>query len=197
LKHFHISKKVSGMSGILFPIIATIFIFISILLNRDWFSFSENALSDLGALSTPYNFVFNLGLIVSGIIAIIFALGLKKISNDDIFGKIGTTSFILGMIFLTSLGFLPTGLPLHTEAAISFFVLTVLGIIFIGVSEIRSEESRIYGVYIFSIIILLLSSIALIANVPHDIGVAIPEAIASVGIAEFTITYSLRMLDIA
>jgi len=50
--------KIAGMCGILGPIIAFGSIATSVLLHP-WFSWADNALSDLGAIGTSYNRVFN------------------------------------------------------------------------------------------------------------------------------------------
>ena len=97
---------IAGAAGISLPVVAFVFITLGIS-GASWFSWTTNALSDLGVFS-PTAFVFNGGLIVVGILLLIFVLGVSKhlprLSNVCLFiaggslvgiGLVPETSFIL------------------------------------------------------------------------------------------------------
>jgi len=67
--------KISGACGILTPIVAFTCIFLAIASYPE-FSWTGNALSDLGVQEGVTAVLFNSGLIFSGILALIFASGL-------------------------------------------------------------------------------------------------------------------------
>ena len=67
--------KISGVCGILTPLVAFTFISLAIA-SSPQFSWTDNALSDLGVVEGVTAVLFNSGLIIGGILAIIFASGL-------------------------------------------------------------------------------------------------------------------------
>lgn len=66
-------------SGILAALVGFFTIGISIYIHSDWFSWSHNALSDLGAVGTVHAAVFNWGMIITGILGLTF--GVKLIEH--------------------------------------------------------------------------------------------------------------------
>ena len=70
--------RLSGVCGILTPIIAFVCIFLAIN-SAPEFSWTENALSDLGVMPGATSAFFNFGLIVSGILGFVFAASLFRV----------------------------------------------------------------------------------------------------------------------
>ena len=70
-------KKLTGLCGILIPIVFLTGILIAMLYSP-WFKWTNNALSDLGAEGISA-FFFNNTLIFDGLLALIFSIGLIKI----------------------------------------------------------------------------------------------------------------------
>jgi len=64
--------KISGVSGVLAPLVAFTLISLAIT-SHPQFSWTGNALSDLGVVEGVTAVLFNSGLIIGGILAIIFA----------------------------------------------------------------------------------------------------------------------------
>ena len=187
-----ISKKLAGTSGVLGPVIAIIFIAISISLNP-WFSWPDNALSDLGAIGESYNLIYNFGLIVSGIAGILLTGRLPSITNKKI-GWIGTVVFGAGMFSLILIGVFPSGTSPHVTVSWAFFLLAAIGIIIIGIDQLWNSRSRPWGVFCLSIVFLAITSVILIDTIPYDLGAAIPEAIGAISISEFSISFGGRLL---
>jgi len=115
--------KFAGISGILAPLIAFTCIALAIA-SSPKFSWTENALSDLGAQEGLTAIAFNSGLILGGILALIFAFGLFIFMQGKLTGRISAFLFILDILALTAIGVLPESVePMHYYASIVFFVL--------------------------------------------------------------------------
>jgi len=84
----------------------------------------RQSISDLGSSKSPNPYIFNVGVILSSIFFLIFAVNLFKIYEDVAFkfSAYFFASFILIAIFTE-------GTPLHLPAAITFFLLSFIAII--------------------------------------------------------------------
>lgn len=189
-----ISRKTSGLCGILGPILALLFIFLSIHLHS-WFSWPDNALSDLGALETSHNWIFNLGLVLSGTAGSIFSLGLLR-SLDRKVGVGGAIVFGVGMFFLILIGIFPSGTSPHVSVSTAFYSLCAIGMLIVGVDQLRVKSDRIWGVFTLSVVFLAIGSLILIRTIPCELGAAIPEVIGAIAISEFSISHGARSLNI-
>ncbi|MBC7090521.1 MAG: DUF998 domain-containing protein [Nitrososphaeria archaeon] len=69
--------------GPLALIIAWATIFVSIMVNP-WFNLFKGALSDLGALGLGTNYIFNTGLILTGIVFAIYAGFLERVLRNRV-----------------------------------------------------------------------------------------------------------------
>ncbi len=183
-----------GLFGILSPIIAFLFISISILVHP-WFSFADNALSELGAVNTPYNIIFNFGLVLAGSTGLIFTLGLSKLLQSRL-ENIGGLLFGGGTFFLIMIGVFPMGTSPHFIVSVIFYTLCTLGMIIIGTGKILRKSERIWGIFTLSIVILGLISVVLLTTIPYDLGAAIPEIIGAIVFAEFSIIFGARLAEI-
>jgi len=113
--------KVSATCALLSPIVAYIGIGLAIL-QAPWFSWSRNALSDLGASpeSAPY---FNTALIIAGLLLIVFALYL--ISRPMALIRAAGVLLCASSIALACIGVFPeTVHPHHFIASVAFFIIT-------------------------------------------------------------------------
>lgn len=203
-----ISSRTAGLCGIVGPVIAVIFIGASISIHP-WFSFADNALSDLGAIGTTHSYVFNIGLILTGIFGLVFAIGLIRFLERRL-GQIGAAIFGAGTFSLILIGIFPEGMSLHYPVSIGFFALAALGILIEGIDQLRNPSSRPWGVLIICILLLAGASIILTTTIPYDFSqglvhgpsnalsfpIAISETIGSIFYGEFTIVFGARMLDV-
>ena len=130
-------KRIYRYAGILAPIVALGSIILAIL-THPWFSFSENAISDLGAIDVEKNYILNYGLVISGILATIYSIGLYGEQRSDL-GRFGSLLFLIASLFLTMIGVFPEGTPLHFPISVSFFILMYVSILLIGISTYDSE----------------------------------------------------------
>lgn len=189
-----VSARTAGLCGILGPAIAFGSIAASIHLHP-WFSWADNALSDLGATGTSHNMVFNLGLIAAGIAGLVFTLELPRLVSRRA-GLAGVTILGAGMISLILIGAFPSGTSPHRAVSVTFYALCLVGLVVLGFDQLRERSDRAWGAFILSTVGLALAAIGLCTTIPYELGAAIPEIIGAIAILEFSIVFGARLLDL-
>ncbi|KXA97652.1 hypothetical protein AKJ38_00670 [candidate division MSBL1 archaeon SCGC-AAA259I14] len=182
-------KKINLLSlmGIITPIAGFFTIFISIYLH-DWFSWSGNALSDLGALGVQYANVYNYGLIFTSILGLIFVISLFSFLRH-IVSRFGVLIFAVGLIFLIAVAVFPSGTSPHVMVSLSFFGFCALGILLVGVGE-SLEKSRLG--YLSLALVTVGTPLAYLSAVRFT-GAAIPEMVGVICFSVFSISYALKI----
>ena len=155
--------------GFLSPL--TSFIFIAAAIHVHHFQFSGNALSDMGRVGLEKNYIFNSGLILSGIFGFIFSISL--LNELKKYEKIPGSIFLIATVFLICIGVFPEGTDPHFFFSVMFYLLAALSIFIFGVSIIFRDRKM----GIFSIFTPIIGMI--LALVPHWNGIAIPETIGA------------------
>jgi hypothetical membrane protein len=98
-------QRAAAACGIAAPILSGI-VAVSVGYLHPGYSFAEQRLSELGASGAPYAFVFNvLGLMTSGVLVAVLALGLYSEFSHDRVAKIGC-----GLLTLSGASLLMTGI---------------------------------------------------------------------------------------
>ncbi len=109
---------VAGICGVLIPIV----IFTSIILamyGSPGFTWANNALSDLGVQGISA-FFFNNGIMLGGLLLLIFSIGLSKILKK----KTGPYMLAVSALALIGVGLFPkTVFLLHYISSATFFIL--------------------------------------------------------------------------
>jgi len=189
LKADYLKKFV--FSGFLAPLIGYSFIFIAIA-NAPWFSWEKNALSDLGAHAGS-DIIFNSGLMISGILLILFSIGLF-LYFEDYLSKIGASVLILDGIALFGIGLFPetTG-TLHLYFSIAFFVLFPIGYIILSIAFYLKDYNRKLSFLALTGAILAIIIWATPWNSFGITGVAIPEFLSSLVCSAWVIAMSFDM----
>ncbi len=183
----------SGAAGVIAPAIAFTCIILAILSYPD-FNWMSNALSDLGVqrgLTAP---LFNYGLIVSGLLAVVFAVGMLSYLREKILGKAGAAVFILATIALVSIGLFPENVgPMHYYASVAFFLLVPVAMIFL-VAGFYQLGRR--GVAWFTLLTGLVAAVPWVLQFAVDYvpNVAIPETISAVSASAWSIVVGSIML---
>lgn len=181
-----------GGNGILTPVIAFTFIALSIL-TYPRFSWINNALSDLGIVPGTTATLFNFGLYVSGLLILIFSIGLYKYLNKNIIGKIGAIIFAAASLALEGIGWAPENLhPFHYYFSVAFFSLVPISLLVIAGYFSSLRQNRLA---VFTLVIAILGATMwvlyfLIHYVP---GVAIPEALSAIVGSVWTIVVGWKM----
>jgi hypothetical membrane protein len=184
--------KTAAVCGILTPIIAFTCILTAIALYPP-FSWTENALSDLGIVEGATSMIFNGGLIASGILALAFAAGVNTYLQESITWKIGAFLFALDAIALMMIGVFPEKTAPHFPASLAFFALFPLAMLFIGTALTRKGEKKMAA---FSSIAAIFS-IAVWAfqyTVGFGKGVAIPETLTSLAVSAWALALGFKIL---
>lgn len=187
-----ISRKKSGLCGILTPVVALFFISVSILLHP-WFRWADNALSDLGALDTSHSLLYNMGMVTTGIMGLLFTVNLPQLMNGKV-GKAGVLIFAFGLVSLILVGVFPSGTAPHVTVSWAFFILCAVGLPIIGVDQLTSSQWA-WGAFVLSLVITGLLAVSLVNTIPYEIGAAIPEAIGALTFSEFSITFGIRLFQ--
>jgi len=180
--------KISGVIGVLTPIIAFTFILLAIAYSPQ-FSWTENALSDLGIQKGITAVLFNNGLIISGVLVILFATGLFRFLQEILLGKAGAFVFLLDAFALTAIGIFPENVkPLHFYASVAFFTLFPISMLFIGIALSRTSKIKL-GFFTFMAAVVA----AIVWALPFGEGVAIPETLSALFMSIWSIVLGFEM----
>ncbi len=186
------SLKIAGACGILTPLIAFTLI-LSAVASYPQFSWAINALSDLGIVPGVTLTLFNNGLILSGALALVFALGLFIYQNNTL-GKAGAVVFALACISLILIGIFPENIkPTHYMVSVAFFVLLPISLmITTGAFWLKRKKE----LALFTLAMSLAAALPWILYfaIEYVPGVAIPEAISGVAGSIWTVALGYKMI---
>jgi len=184
--------KISGISGIFTPIVAFTLISLAILFSSQ-FSWTENALSDLGVQEGVTAILFNSGLIIGGILSLLFALGLF-ILQKTILGRIGVLIFVLAAAALMVIGVFPENVkPTHYYASVAFFVLFPISLLIIGTAFLLTAKVKM-GSFTFLTAIVAPVMWTVQFSRPFVSDVAIPETVSALSASIWSIVLGFKML---
>jgi hypothetical membrane protein len=185
--------KLAGISGILAPIIAFTCILLAIA-SYPPFSWTNNALSDLGVQSGITASLFNSALILSGVLAILFAYGLFKILGNKALGNIGAFIFILAALALIGIGIFPESAGrIHYYFSVAFFTLIPLSACAIGATFLLKANLKM-GFFTFLVAIFAATVWIFQWTVGFGRNVAIPETLAALSASLWITVIGLKML---
>jgi len=156
-----------------------------------WFSWTGNALSDLGARANS-SALFNSGLIVGGVLIVVFALGLRQSLKGRALGNAGALAFLLTAAALCSVGILPEAAgDIHSYVSVAFFVLLVISLWLVGAALVQLGK-RGFG------LVMIIAGVfaAAVWALPWP-AVAIPELIAALAASACSITLGIRLFRLA
>jgi len=157
-----------------------------------WFTWTENALSDLGVHEAAI--LFNCSLMVGAILALIFATGLMQVMRQNTTGLIGTFLLILTAVSLFAIGFFPeTAGRIHLYVSIFFFALDALSMIFIGAALVMDSSTRKMGAISMFAGLFTAAVWIVFWNLPIK-GAAIPEILAGLAASAWVVIFSIRLL---
>jgi len=185
--------KIAGTCGIITPLIAFGCILLAIAYAPQ-FSWTDSALSDLGVMTNPTSVLFNLGLIVSGILAIVFAFGLLVFFNETVSGRIGGIMFVLDCLALICIGIFPeSAKPMHLYASVAFFAIFPLAMFLMTASFVLSSKHRM-ALFTFAIAVFAAVVWAAEFLVHYVPGVAIPETLSALAACLWVAVLSFNIL---
>ncbi|MGD6805937.1 MAG: DUF998 domain-containing protein [Candidatus Bathyarchaeia archaeon] len=186
-------KRVGAAAGIAAPIVAFTCI-LSAIASYPLFSWTNNALSDLGVVEGVTSVLFTSGLVTAGVLAVIFAaLGLFNYADSRL-GKAGSIVFAAACMALVLIGiFNENYRPTHYLVSVAFFALAPIGL-FILTSWLYRSRQR--GTAALTVAIGFIAAIPWILQftINYVPNVAIPETISALAVGAWAIIMSTKIL---
>jgi hypothetical membrane protein len=187
-------RRIGAASGILSPIIGFTCIIASITTYPS-FSWTNNALSDLGVVLGVTGPLFNIGLFISGFLAYAFALfGLYSFLGKSWLSKLGSVVFALATVALMAIAvFNEHYSPTHYYASVTFFVLAPISL-FIFTCAFWFEQQRRMAT--FTVLVGAAAALPWLLQFSFNYvpNVAIPEFVSGLAVSAWTIVLSTKML---
>lgn len=185
--------KICGICGVLSPMLSFTFISLSIVTFPE-FSWTENALSDLGVKEGFTAVLFNYGLIIGGIFALVFALGLFKFLQEKLLGRIGAFLFILDALSLVAIGVFPENFGrIHHYVSVMFFAFFPMSILIICATFLNIGKVKI-GLFTFAVALVVAIVWIMQFTVKFGSNVAIPETLSALSASAWSIILGIQML---
>ncbi|ASJ07497.1 DUF998 domain-containing protein [Thermococcus pacificus] len=176
-------EKLSAYISVFLPVIFLAGLTI-VLSKNPWFSFTDNALSDMGSLKNPERWYFNGFLMTFAVITFIAAFGAFRSGLSYL--------MIFASVSLFLVGVFPEELPYHSPSAVLFYVLALADIALVGIKLGRSGIS--FG-YLWSVLALLTFFLMFyLVNARVFKGLAIPEMIGAITILTWFVYIGLLRL---
>jgi hypothetical membrane protein len=180
--------RLAGLAGVLTPVLTLTAIFVSIALSP-WFSWHDNALSDMGVDAVAP--LFNGALLVGGSLYFVFAIGfLRWHGLHSKLAKTAAIAMIVGALGLFLIGvFTEDAGRIHYYVSATYFLATPLAYALWGSDWIR-RGAKLMG---WLSIAAGLTAFLMIAAVPHK-RIAVPEILAALTMGMWTFAMGLKML---
>jgi len=189
LKRMAVMKKVAGACGIASQVIGVTALTVSVFISP-WFSWRKDHLSAFGVDSSD-QLIYNSGLILAGILGVIFAIGLGRYFLSGRLGQVGTGGLILGSAAVFTMGVFPRNWDfIHGASTVSFFVCISLGLAIAGAAAINASQMA-WGVLTVAAGVLM----AAFQLIPGPLaGGAIAQVLACVPWSLWTIASGIMLL---
>jgi hypothetical membrane protein len=186
---------VSGIYGVLAPVLAFTFILLAVG-SYPQFSWTANALSDLGVVSGVTAGVFNSGLIICGVLCLTYAVGLYLLV-ESVIGRVGVFVFALACVSLVAIGTFPESVsPAHYMVSVAFFVLLPISLLVITAGFALKRQAKM-AVFTLAVAVVAALPWVLYFTVHYVSGVAVPEAVSGLAGGVWTVVLGYKMLQAA
>ena len=190
-------QRIGAASGIATPALAFTCILTAIY-SYPAFSWTNNALSDLGIVPGITGPLFNFGLYSSGLFAFSFAVfGLFTYLGKSWVGKIGALSFAATSLALMGIGFFPENVvPHHHLFSVAFFVLLPVSLFVITGAFALERQTKMV---LFTLLVAAAAALPwiLLFAVRYVSGVAIPEFASALAGSVWAVVLSYKMFKAA
>jgi hypothetical membrane protein len=184
--------RFAGICGILGSVLPLVMVLSATFLSS-WFSWSENALSELGVGEQAS--IFNSAMLLGGVLNFLFALGLYRYLGSGKLVRAGVFSIMVSSVSLALVGvFTVDSILMHGVAAFGYFMLTPAGFLLIGFGTKEGVIRKLsYGCGVAALLAIIGLPVVFLA-LPFKVGFAIPELIEGLIISAWTIYMSTRLL---
>jgi hypothetical membrane protein len=192
--HKTLKMRLSAVCGIFAPLVA--FACIAVAIPSDpTFSWTNNALSDLGVIYGVTGFIFNFGLVSCGFLTFIFAVfGLFNFFKSAV-GKAGSILFGGSAIALIAIGiFNENYSPTHYIVSVAFFVLAPISLLTLTAAAFMAHKTKLAAATVALAVTAALTWILQLTfnYVPN---VAIPETVSGLAVSIWIVMFGCVMLE--
>jgi hypothetical membrane protein len=179
--------RLAGLCGIVSPIVTLTLIFVAIA-QSPWFSWHDNALSDMGISQTPNS--FNAALLIGGVMYLMFVAGFFRwLGLTSPLSQLAAWLMLAGGIGLTLISIITEAAgSIHDVVAAAYFFVTPLAYALFGIDLFR-RGVRLRGALTIAAGV---AALLFITVVPHR-RIAVPEILAAVIIAAWTFSTGMMM----
>ncbi|NLF87757.1 DUF998 domain-containing protein [Candidatus Bathyarchaeota archaeon] len=186
-------KRFGVIAGFAAPVVAFLFISAAIA-SYPQFSWTHNALSDLGVVPGLTSALFTVGLIGGGVLALIFtAVGLYGFAGEKPVGKAGAVFFAAATASLILIGIFNEHFrPTHYIVSVAFFFFAPLAF-FILTAAFHMTGKRALAAFTLASAIVAAIVWILQLTIEYVPNVAIPETVSGLIIAAWVIALSTLM----
>ncbi|MBU0494677.1 MAG: DUF998 domain-containing protein [Chloroflexi bacterium] len=183
-------RRIAGLCGVVSPPLILGLILTAVTISP-WFSWQDNALSDMG--TSPAAWIFNTALIVGGLLNVGLALGMWQWAGPGWLPRLGSGGLFVAAVLLSLIGvFTEDHEAVHVAVAAGYFVLTPVGYLLLGTAWLR-RGVRVPGILTIAAGIAALLLIALTPH--HDThGIAVPEILAALVISCWSFSMGVILL---
>lgn len=187
-------QSMGALIGLTVPMLAFACIFIAIN-SYPAFSWTHNALSDLGVVPGMTSQTFNFGLFASGILGFTFSItGLFNYFNSNRVGKAGALAFAAATLALMSIGIFNEDFrPTHFIVSVLFFTILPIALWIITAGLYVKREIKL-AVFTVASSIAAATPWILYYTIHYAPNVAIPEFISSMAGSIWLVVISFKML---
>jgi hypothetical membrane protein len=188
-------QRIGAASGIVAPIVAFVCILTAIA-SYPTFSWTNNALSDLGVVSGITASLFNFGLLASGILAFNFAIfGLLTYSGKSWVGKIGSAVFAAATLALIGISvFNENFSPTHYLVSVAFFTLSPIALFILTIGFWLNHQRRMAA---FTVAVGVAAAMPwlLLFTFNYVPNVAIPEFLSALAVSIWAVILGKKMIS--
>jgi hypothetical membrane protein len=151
-------------------------------------------LSDLGVQAGPTSILFNYGLVASGLLALVFGIGLFGLLGSRVSGRVGIFLFVLTALALIAIGvFNENYRPMHWYASVVFFTSFPSSMLLLVAAFLALGKLRM-GLFTFLVAAFAATPWVAYFATRYVEGVAIPETISALAASVWAMVLGFRML---
>jgi len=182
-------KRSHLRTGLIAPLVAYSGILTAIYVNRAWWRLTDNAISDLGKVGLPHNWLLNVPLVITAALGIYYASGLLGMARNGV-ESAGIWTLTAGFVFLALIGLFPEGTSPHYYVSWGFFLTAGFGLLIAGVGiGLAGDREMLH----FTVVLFVLAWILALWAMRTFRGVAIPEFIGALTITLWHYAVLLRV----
>ena len=187
-------QRMGASAGIAAPILAFTCILTAIA-SYPTFSWTNNALSDLGIIPGITGPLFNFGLVASGLLAFNFAIfGLFTYFGKSVAGKIGSSFFAAATVALIAIGvFNESFSPTHYLVSVAFFMLAPISLFILACAFWLANQRR-NAVFTIAVGVAAALPWLLLFAFNYVPNVAVPEFVSGLAVSAWAIVLGKKML---